>query len=179
MPSPKAGYAERHLDEIFVSARSCSVGQPPSTGTPSRAALVRDSGAAKQLTTTVCLNLLPWPHTRLPSDDSKREDLLQLGYSSESRENVEEWLQWQTRRQKAEITIPICSFSAVNLSLSQITSDKLQATHWVKVQKLSVKIMANSSCFPLFVPIFRQTPTQSSGSNNLLFMTMSSNRKCV
>ena len=55
MPSPKAGYAERHWDEIFGSARSCSVGQPPSTGTPSRAALVRDSGAAKQLTTTVCL----------------------------------------------------------------------------------------------------------------------------
>ena len=51
--------SERHLDKIFVSARSCSVGPPPSTGTPSRAALGRDSGAAKQLTTTVCLNLLP------------------------------------------------------------------------------------------------------------------------
>ena len=84
MPSPKAGYAERHWDEIFGSARSCSVGQPPSTGTPSRAALVRASGAAKQLTTTVCL--LASLTTRLPSDDSKREGLLQLRYG----ENVEE-----------------------------------------------------------------------------------------
>ena len=88
MPSPKAGYAERHWDEIFGSARSCSVGQPPSTGTPSRAALVRDSGAAKQLTTTVCL--LASLTTPLPSDDSKREGLLQLRYISENRENVEE-----------------------------------------------------------------------------------------
>ena len=73
-------------------------------------------------------------------------------------------------------------------------SHKRQVTsHWVKVLKLSVKIIANSSYFPLFVPIFWQTPTQSSGLwltqlgallerrnfGNLLFMTTSSNRKCV
>ena len=79
----------------------------------------------------------------------------------------------KSRNSNTHFFIFSCKLVTQSVFKRQVTS------HWVKVLKLSVKIIANSSYFPLFVPIFWQTPTQSSGSGNLLFMTTSSNRKCV
>ena len=95
----------------------------------------------------------------------------------------------KSRNNNTHLFIFSCELVTQSIYKWQVTS------HWVKVLKISVKIIANSSCFQLFVPIpiFWQTPMQSSGLwltqlgtllerrnwGNLLYMTMSSNRKCV
>ena len=63
----------------------------------------------------------------------------------------------KSRNSNTHFFIFSCKLVTQSVFKRQVTS------HWVKVLKLSVKIIANSSYFPLSVPIFWQTPTQSSG----------------